>query len=71
MKNDFVYILTNARHTVLYTGVTSDLRRRVCEHREKLIEGFTSRYRVDKLVWYEACEEPQGAINRPAMRVAA
>ncbi|MHB8834394.1 MAG: GIY-YIG nuclease family protein [Candidatus Methylomirabilia bacterium] len=64
MKSYFVYILTNARHTVLYTGVTGDLRRRVCEHREKLTEGFTARYRVDKLVWYEVCEEPQGAIAR-------
>jgi putative endonuclease len=64
MKNYFVYILTNARHTVLYTGVTGDLRRRVYEHREKLVESFTSRYRVDKLVWFEVCEEPHGAIAR-------
>jgi len=64
MKSYFVYIMTNARHSVLYTGVTGDLRRRVYEHREKMIEGFTSRYRVEKLVWYAVCEEPQGAIAR-------
>jgi putative endonuclease len=49
----FVYILTNRHHTVLYTGVTNNLCRRVFEHREKLIPGFTSRYNVDKLVFFQ------------------
>ncbi len=43
-----VYILTNRRHTVLYTGVTSDLKSRVYQHREKLVAGFTARYNVSK-----------------------
>ena len=49
-KPCFVYILTNKRHTVLYTGVTSDLQKRVYQHRMKLIPGFTTRYNVNKLV---------------------
>jgi len=48
-----VYILTNKRHTVLYTGVTSDLVARVYQHREKLLPGFTNRYNIFKLVYYE------------------
>ena len=46
-----VYILTNERNTVLYTGVTGDLKARVYQHREKLLPGFTSRYNVSKLVY--------------------
>jgi putative endonuclease len=49
----FVYILTNDRHTVLYTGVTNDLLRRVGEHRAKLAPGFTARYNVGKLVYFD------------------
>ena len=45
--------MTNDRHTVLYTGVTNDLLRRVGEHRAKLLRGFTARYNADKLVYYE------------------
>ena len=45
-----VYILTNKNHTVLYTGVTNNLKRRVYEHREMLVEGFTKKYKVTKLV---------------------
>ena len=48
-----VYILTNQRNTVLYTGVTGDLGARVYQHREKLLPGFTNRYNVSKLVYYE------------------
>ena len=59
-----VYVLTNGRHTVLYTGVTSDLKARVYQHREKLVPGFTSRYNVDKLVYYEAFGDPATAISR-------
>jgi putative endonuclease len=65
MSNQYyVYILTNRRHTVLYTGVTSDLARRIYEHREKLIDGFTKRYNVDELVYYEATDDVTGAITR-------
>jgi len=60
----FVYILTNRYHTVLYAGVTSDLVRRVVEHRTKAIRGFTSRYNVDKLVFYEVAIDPYTAIAR-------
>jgi putative endonuclease len=59
-----VYILTNERNTVLYTGVTGDLKARVYQHREKLLPGFTNRYNVFKLVYYEAGCDPSGAIAR-------
>ena len=59
-----VYILTNQRNTVLYTGVTSDLRARVHQHREKLLPGFTRRYNVFKLVYFEAGHDVTGAIAR-------
>jgi putative endonuclease len=59
-----VYILTNKRCTVLYTGVTGDLKARVYQHREKLLPGFTSRYNVSKLVYYEAGHDATGAIAR-------
>jgi putative endonuclease len=59
-----VYILTNPRHTVFYTGVTSDLKGRVYQHRQKLNDGFTSRYNVSKLVFYEVGEDALAAIER-------
>jgi putative endonuclease len=59
-----IYILTNQRHTVLYTGVTGDLKSRVHQHREKLLRGFTNRYNVCKLVYYEAGYNASGAIAR-------
>jgi putative endonuclease len=49
----YVYILTNLHHTVFYIGVTNDLVRRVYEHKNKLIKGFSQRYNADKLVFYE------------------
>lgn len=60
----YVYILTNKTHSVLYTGVTNDLKRRVYEHKNKLIAGFTKKYNVNKLVYYEAGGEVSGAILR-------
>ncbi len=63
-KSGYVYIMTNKTNTVLYTGVTSDLRRRVWQHREKLVEGFTKRYNAVKLVYYEACPDMLSAITR-------
>ena len=59
-----IYILTNQRHTVLYTGVTGDLKSRVHQRREKLLPGFTNRYNVCKLVYYEAGYNASGAIAR-------
>ena len=63
-KQYYVYILTNKRNTVLYTGVTNDLKRRVYEHKTKLVEGFTKRYNVDKLIYYEISRDIEGAISR-------
>ncbi len=63
-KQFFIYILTNKHHTVLYTGVTSDLKKRVYQHRMKRIAGFTSRYNVSKLVCYEVADNPEAAISR-------
>ena len=60
----FVYLLTNASHTVLYAGVTRDLRRRVGAHRAGQGAAFTRRYRVHRLVWYEVHESPVSAIER-------
>ena len=60
----YVYIMTNRNNTVLYTGVTSDLMRRVYEHKAKLVPGFTRRYNIDKLVYYEAHDWVEDAILR-------
>lgn len=60
----FVYIMTNKRNTVLYTGVTNDLGRRIFEHKEKELPGFTKRYNVTKLVYYEVYDDPYNAICR-------
>jgi putative endonuclease len=63
-KKYYVYIMTNQRNTVLYTGVTSNLTRRVFEHKNKLMEGFTKRYNVEKLVYYEIFDDVNDAIAR-------
>jgi putative endonuclease len=60
----FVYLLTNKNNTVLYTGVTNDLKRRVYEHKEKLIDGFTKKYNVNKLVYFESTNDINSAIQR-------
>ena len=61
----YVYILTNTHKTVLYTGVTDDLARRVYEHKHHLYPGsFTSQYNVEYLVYYEATDNPISAIER-------
>ena len=60
----YVYILTNKGNRVLYVGVTNNLERRIHEHKEKLIEGFTKKYNVDKLVYYEATTDVKAAIER-------
>ena len=57
-----VYILTNSHNTVLYTGVTNDLKRRVCEHKDGAVPGFTKRYQVNKLVYYDITSDVHEAI---------
>jgi len=64
MKSYFVYILTNHNDAVMYVGVTSNLERRVAEHRQKLIPGFTKKYNVFKLVHFEQFSDPVNAITR-------
>ena len=59
-----VYILTNKRHTVLYTGFTGNLQQRVQQHKEKVQPGFTKRYNVDKLVYLEEYQDVHDAIAR-------
>jgi putative endonuclease len=56
--------MTNNGNTVLYTGVTSDLKRRIYEHKEKLAEGFTKKYNITKLVYYEVFQDIENAILR-------
>jgi putative endonuclease len=56
--------MTNNYNTVLYTGVTNDLQRRVYEHKSKLIDGFTKKYNITKLVYYEIFEDVHAAISR-------
>jgi putative endonuclease len=63
-KQYFIYIMTNKNHSVLYTGVTNDLKRRVYEHKNKLTEGFTKKYNTNKLVFYEIYNDINEAIAR-------
>jgi len=59
-----VYILTNRRNGTLYVGVTSDLIKRVWQHKSKFVVGFSQKYGLDKLVWYELHESMESAIKR-------
>jgi putative endonuclease len=61
-KHFYVYILASQRNGTLYVGVTSDLVRRVWEHKQKVVEGFTAKYGVDKLVYYEVHDSAETAI---------
>ena len=63
-KTCAVYIMTNYSETSLYIGVTSNLQKRVWEHKNKIVEGFTSKYNVDKLVYFELTDSIESAINR-------
>ena len=63
-KEYYVYIMTNKINSTLYTSVTNDLKRRVFEHKNKLVEGFTKKYNIDKLVFYEIYNDINNAIAR-------
>jgi len=63
-KQYYIYIMTNKNNSVLYTGVTNDIKRRVYEHKEKLVSSFTKKYNVDKLVYYEIFDDILTAIER-------
>ena len=60
----YVYLLASRTHGTLYPGVTGDLVRRVSQHKAKEIPGFTAKYRVARLVWFEVHDDPRGAIAR-------
>jgi putative endonuclease len=64
VKQFYVYILASKRNGTVYAGVTSDLVKRVWEHKNKLVEGFTEKYGVDKLVFYEVHTDVENAIRR-------
>ena len=63
-QNYYVYILTNWNNKVIYTGVTRDLVKRIYQHKNKFVEGFTKKYNVDKLVYYEVTNDVTSAIER-------
>ena len=63
-KQYYVYIMTNKRNNVLYTGVTNDLVKRVYEHKKKFVDGFTKKYNIAKLVYYDATRDVEEAILR-------
>ena len=60
----YVYILTNYTNKILYTGVTNDLERRLYEHKQKLVDGFTKKYNVNKLVYFDGTTDVNAAITR-------
>ncbi len=64
MKQFFVYIMTNKRNGTLYVGITNDLARRVYEHKHKLLPGFTAKYGLDKLVYFDEFSDARQAITR-------
>ncbi len=63
-KTYYVYLLTNWNNRVMYVGVTSNLERRVYEHKNKLVEGFTKKYNVGKVVYFETTNDVMAAIER-------
>ena len=63
-KQYYIYLLGNKNNTTIYTGITSDLKRRIWEHKNKITKGFSSRYNLDKLLYYEILNDPENAIIR-------
>lgn len=64
MKKGYIYIMTNRKNGTLYTGVTSNLIQRVWQHKNHVVEGFTKKYGLDKLVYYEIFDNIENAIKR-------
>jgi len=64
MNQYYIYIITNIRNTVLYIGVTNNLKRRIWEHKNKIIKGFTYKYNCNKLVYFESTSDIESALNR-------
>lgn len=64
MRQLYIYILASKKNGVLYIGVTNDLLKRVKEHKDKVVKGFSEKYNADKLVYYEETESPYSAISR-------
>jgi putative endonuclease len=64
MRDFYIYIMSNVYNRVLYIGVTNDLQRRVAEHRSRSVKGFTQKYNVTKLVYFEHGMDIEGAITR-------
>lgn len=60
----YVYLLASKKHGTLYLGVTNDIVRRIHEHKSKVVAGFSKRYSVDRLVWFEIYDDPVTAIER-------
>ena len=63
-KSYYIYFLTNWNHKVIYVGITNDLNRRICEHKNKLIPGFTKKYNLNKLIYLEETCDVNAAIAR-------
>lgn len=64
MKKYYVYIISNHHHTVLYTGFTNDLGRRIEEHKQKVVKGFSYKYNCDKLLYFEEFTNKEEALHR-------
>jgi len=64
MKRYFVYVLTNNSNEVIYIGVTGNLKRRIYEHQNKLVKGFTEKYNLNKLIYFEETIDVHSAISR-------
>ena len=63
-KQYYVYILTKARNSTFYVGITSDLPKRIWEHKNEIADGFTKKYGIKTLVYYEVFDDPENAIRR-------
>ena len=63
-KQYYVYLICNKNNTTIYTGITSDIKRRIWEHKNKITEGFSSKYNLYKLIYYEIFNDPENAIIR-------